>query len=59
MTYSHDGKQRILKAVSLWGAGYAVVAGLLYYHSAVPLGPVLIAGVLTLALTVFRARKPK
>ena len=47
------------KAVSLWACGFAVVAGFLYYHSAVPLGPLLIAGLLTLIITVVKAKKPK
>ncbi len=58
MTYSQEDKQRLMKAVGLWLAGYVVVAGFLYYHSAIPLGPVLIAGAATLALTIFKARKP-
>ena len=58
MTYSPEARQKLKKSLSYWGAGYAVVAGFLYYHSYVPLGPVLIAGILTLALTIYRAQKP-
>jgi hypothetical protein len=50
---------RMARALSLWGAAFAVVAGFLYYHTAVPLGPVLVAGVLTLVWTVVRTLKDK
>ena len=58
MPYSTEDKQRMMKAIGLWAAGFVLVAGLLYYHSTVPLGPVLIAGAVTLLITVFKARKP-
>ena len=46
-----------MKALGFWLAGFAAVAGWLYYHTAVPLGPVLIAGLLTLIITIYKARK--
>jgi hypothetical protein len=58
MTDSLDTKQRMMKALGFWGAGVAIVGGFMYYHSNVPLGPVLIAVFVTLLLTIWRARKP-
>ena len=58
MTQTPADKSRLLKALGLWLAAYVAAAGLLYFHSSVPLGPVLIAGAATLALTIYRARKP-
>jgi hypothetical protein len=58
MNFSAEQKQRLTKALGFWLAGFAVVAGFMYYHSSVPLGPVIIAGVVTLAFTIYQARKP-
>jgi hypothetical protein len=58
MTDLMDPKQKLMKALGFWLAGFAVVAGYMYYHSTVPLGPVLIAGILTLLFTIYKARKP-
>ncbi|MBI3292349.1 MAG: hypothetical protein HYZ73_06020 [Elusimicrobia bacterium] len=54
---SPDRKQALVKGLSIWLACFALVAGFLYYHSAVPPGPVIIAGVLTFLFTLRRCLK--
>lgn len=42
-------------ALRQWVICFIVVAGFLFYHSRAPLGPILIAGVITLGVFVARA----
>jgi hypothetical protein len=57
MTLSIDQKTKLKKALGLWLAGYAVIAGYMFYHSAAPLGPILIAGLATLLITIWGVLK--
>lgn len=52
---SPEKKKDVYKSLRYWTCSFAVVAGFLMYHSRVPLGPILYAGVLTLAITLFLA----
>jgi hypothetical protein len=57
-TLSIEQKAKLKKALGYWLAGFAVIAGFMYYHSTAPLGPILIAGVLTFAFTLYQGLKP-
>jgi len=59
MTDIFNSGPDLKKALAYWGAGFTVVAGFLYYHSVIPLGPILIAGLVTLVITYLKYRKPK
>ena len=50
-----EKKEALMKALRYWLSSFALVSGLLYYKSSVTLGAVLIAGLLTFAITVGRA----
>jgi len=48
-------RERLLRSLRLWCASFVVVAGFLYYKSSATLGAVLLAGLLTLLLSLWRA----
>ena len=54
-----DMKSSPIRSLSLWLASYLVVAVLLFFYAGVSLLPILIAGLLTLGVTLFRLwRRP-
>ncbi len=47
-------KMRVSRALAIWLSSFLIVASLLVVYAGLPLGPLVIAGGLTLLLTVVR-----